>query len=102
MLEAANADLASRSAGTAAPTICSDLHAGRPITPSATPIADIRSAHRDVSFGLLVELLKLSKSCTLKIVLQGVTHIVGGCRAKFDRPPHPDWRLCRLWFGLGE
>jgi hypothetical protein len=76
--------------------------AGTALWASVTPIADIRSAHRDVSFGLLVELLKLSKSCTLKIVLQGVTHIVGGCRAKFDRPPHPDWRLCRLWFGLGQ
>src|ERR1035437_1569222 len=41
MLEAANADLVSPSALSAAPTISSDLHAGGPITPSVTPIADI-------------------------------------------------------------
>jgi len=39
MLEAANADLVPPSAWSAAPKISSDLHAGRPITPSVTPIA---------------------------------------------------------------
>src|SRR5664280_325494 len=42
MLEAANADLVSPSARSAAPTFTSDLHAGWPITPSVTLIADKR------------------------------------------------------------
>ena len=58
MLEAANADLVSPSARSAAPTFTSDLHAGWPITPSVTPEADIARV------GGYVRFVPQADSCT--------------------------------------
>src|SRR5665811_2053297 len=48
MLEAANADLVSPSACSAAPKISSDLHAGRPITPSLGLVSRVLPVHTAV------------------------------------------------------